>query len=180
MVEWGLYHGEEQASRDAVFILSSANSKYSRGLIKTALLDSEVKEEVKRVLIYVWIFDGNKEKFGATVGSFYTKIKPRKVVCEKFDDGMIYFSAYALCIARIAFWETENLDVVGKVCDKVYKSLKGRITESEVTNEELAALMLSECKYKWVKSLKDVTGLFEITKQKLEKLKEMLKGENNG
>ena len=83
-------------------------------------------------------------------------------------------------MARVAFWETENLDQVAKACDKVYKGLKGKVSESEVTNEELAALMLSECKYKWIKTVKDVTRLFEITKQKLDKLKDLIKGEKDG
>lgn len=177
IVEWGLYSGDDRSSRDAVFILSNVINKYTKETIRRAMLDSNVKEEIKRVLIYVTIVSGSKEKFGVTVGSFYTKIKPKKVLCERPDDGAIYFSAYALCMARVAFWETENLDVLAKTCDKVYRALNGKITESEVTNEELAALMLSESKYKWVKNLKDVTGLFEITKQKLEKLKEMMKGE---
>ena len=179
IVEWGLYFGEGQTPRDAVFILSNDYSSYSKSLIKTALLDLEVLEEIKRVLIYVLIVSGVKEKFGVTAGSFYLKIKPKKLLCEKSPEGAIYFSAYALCMARVVFWEFENLDVIGQKIDKIYKAFSGKVTEAEVTNEELAALVLSECGFKWVKNPKDVTKLFEITPQKLTKLTDMLKGENH-
>lgn len=177
IVEWGLKYGTGQAPRDSAYILSSDGSKYSNKFIKKALLDLEVKEEIKRVLIYVMVVSGVKEKFGVTASSFYLKIKPKKLACERADDGGIFFSAYALCLARIAFWETENLDVVGTVADRVYKKLSGKITESDVTNEELSALILSECEYKWVKSEKDVIKHFEISLNKLHALKDMLKGE---
>ncbi len=179
-IEWGVRYGDEQVTRNAAFILSADSTKYSKNFIKLALLDTEVKEEFKRVLIYVLIASGDKEKFGVTVSNFYLKIRPKKLACEKADDGGLYLSAYALCIARIAFWENEHLDTVAKVIDKIYKKFSRIISNAEISNEELAALILSECNFKWVKSQTHVTKLFEISVEKLNRLKMLLKGEKNG
>lgn len=177
-IEWGIFCGSEQAPKDAVFALSNAYGKYAKELIRKTLLDPEIKEEIKRVLIYVSIVSGVKEKFGVTVGSFYLKIKPKKLKCERADDGAIYFSAYALCMARMVFFEAENLDRIGKEIDKIYLKLSKVISEAEVSNEELAALLVSECEFKWIKKDNDVMKLFEITAEKLKKLKAIYRGEN--
>ncbi len=177
IVEWGLCLGQEQTARQCAFILSVDNSKYSKDLIKSTLMNSEVKEEVKRVLIYLLIASGDKEKFGVTAGNFYIKIRPKRLVCEKLEDGSFYLATYALCMARIAFWEVDNLDVVAKTTDRIYKKFSGVISSAEVSNEELAGLVISECKFSSVKSNKDVTKLFEISLNKLTKLQKLLKGE---
>ncbi len=179
MIEWALFCSEGQVTRDALFILSTCNNPYCIKTIKNTLLDPEIREETKRVLIYIFIAMGRKEKFGVTVGNFYLKIKPKKLDCERAEDGEIYFSAYALCMARVVFWESENLDIIGTTIDRIFHAFSGIITEADVTNEELAGFLLSECKFKWVKNEKDVKKLFDISTEKLHKLQSIYRGEKN-
>lgn len=179
ILEWALYHSDGQTARDAVYILSSAFTPYSKKLLLDALIDPEVKEDVKRVIIYVLIVKGHKEKFGAVAGNFYVKIKPKKTAFTSRADGAIYHSAYALCVARVAFWDSENLELVGSVADKVYKALVGKINERDFSNEEIAALIVSECKFKWCKNDKEIMSFFNIENQKFQVLKSIYKGDEN-
>ena len=177
MLEWALLHGEGQTSRDAAFVLATAYTPFVKKLFLNSLIDPEVKDEVKRVIVYVLAVQGHKEKFGLVSGAFHSKIKFKRLLCEKEGDGL-YTSAYALCVARIVFWDAENVDKAAKMTDRVYKALKDKISVQDATNEELAALILSECEYKWCKTDRDVMNMFEISLDKLKKLKNMVKGEN--
>ncbi len=176
-LEWAVLHGDDRASRDAVYVLSTLDNDYAIRFLKDALIDPEVKDDVKRVIIYALIVKGYKDKFSLVAGSFFVKIKPRKLLCEKAIPSGVYLSAYALCMARVAFWEGDGLDKIAESTDKIFKKLQNKITDSEVTNEELAGLILSECKYAWCKKDSDVTKFFDVSKSKLETLKNMLKGE---
>ena len=179
MVEWAVYCAESETARDAAYLLSLSNSQYSKRLVEDVLLDPEVKEEIKRILVYMLVMRGYKGKIAAVAGSFYVKTRPKKLQCEREPSGGVYFSAYGLCVARALFWDAENVDKIAKQADKIYNSLKGKIRPSEVTNEEIAALILSECKFKWCKSDKDVLNIFAIEKRRLDVLRELYKGEKN-
>ena len=80
-------------------------------------------------------------------------------------------------MSRVAFWEVEELDKVAKSANNIYKKFSGKITDSEVTNEELAALILSECKFKKFARDKEIMQIFSVKKSKLELLKKLLRGE---
>lgn len=177
MLSWGLYSAEKETVRGCAFILSTVFTPYAKKVMLEALLDNDANVELKRVLIYALIVNGYKERFGVVAGSFHFKIKPRKLLFERQVDGGLYLSAYALCMSRVAFWEVEDLDKVGFTANAIYKKFSGKITEAEISNEELAALILSECKFKRFETDKEVMGLFEIKKSKLETLKKLLRGE---
>ena len=89
-------------------------------------------------------------------------------------------SAYALCVSKMIFFDVEGVDKLAKECDKIYKKLRGKVTEAETTNEEIAALILSQSKLKKYSEDVSVLRIFSITKNKLKTLKQLLKGENDG
>ncbi len=178
ILEWGLKSTDSEFMRDCAFVLSSAFTPYSKGVIFKAMLSPEGREELKRVLIYVTLVNGVKDKFGVVAGGFYLKVKPRKLLCERDKIfGGLYLSAYALCMSKMAFFDVESLDKIAKNCDKIYKKFKGEITDSDATNEDIAALILSECKFKKYSDDFSVLRIFSVTKDKLTALKKTLKGE---
>lgn len=179
MIEWAVYCGEGETARDAAYLLSLGNSKYAKKLVEDVLLDPETKEEIKRILVYMLVARGYKGKIAAVAGNFYVKARPKKLACEKAPDGGVYFSAYALCMARAIFWDAENVDKIAKHADKIYSVLSKKVRPSEVTNDEIAALILAECKFKWCKSDRDILNVFEIEKRRLELLRELYKGDKN-
>lgn len=177
IIEWGLFSNDSTLMRDCVYILSTVYNAYCKNLILQTMLNPDGGEELKRLLLYALIIKGEKSKFGVVAGSFYLKFKPKKLVCEKFADGWLYLSSYALCVSRVIFHDVENLDNIAKACDKVYVALKDKITESEVTNEELGALILSQSKLKRFANDGAVMQLFTVQKEKLTQLKSLVKGE---
>ena len=179
MVEWAVYCADGQVARDAAYLLSLGNSQYAKKLAEDVLMDPDAKEEIKRILVYMLVARGYKGKIAAVAGNFYVKARPKKLLCERASDGGVYFSAYALCMARAIFWDVENVDKIAKHVDKIYGVLRNKIRSSEVTNDEIAALVLSECKFKWCKSDRDVLNIFEVDKRRLELLRELYKGDKN-
>lgn len=179
MIVWGLFNNDSAVMRDSAFILSTVYSPYCKRVILDALLNLDGGEELKRLLVYILILKGEKEKFGLVAGSFYLKFKPKKLVCEKKPDGGIYLSSYALCVSRIIFNDVEDLDKLAYSCDRVYKSLSDKLSPDELTNEELGALILSEGKLKRLSDDNAVMRFFDVKKDKFYKLKQLLKGEKD-
>ncbi|MBQ7348416.1 MAG: tetratricopeptide repeat protein [Clostridia bacterium] len=177
-LSWGIFSTDSEFMRDCVYILSTCFTPFSKKLMFSALLNPDGREELKRILVYVMIVNGVKEKFGVVAGSFYFKIKPRKLICEKDAVyGGLYTSAYALCMSKIVFFEIDGIDKVGKTCDKIYRKFRALVTDAEATNEEIAALILYECKFKKISDEKTVMQIFSTTKNKLKTLKAMFEGE---
>ena len=179
IIEWGLFCGNSQTMRTAVYILSLSNTAYAKNLLRDALLDPDGSEELKRVLVYVLIMKGVKEKMGVVAGSIYLQLKTKKLACEKDALGNLYLSAYALCVSRVIFYEVDDIDKIAKACDKVYKKFKGVITEAEASNEELAALMLSVAGTKRFSKDEEIARLFAVGKEKLKTLKRIFRGEKD-
>jgi hypothetical protein len=181
ILTFGMYSSDGEFMRDCVYLLSFSKSGYAKNLMLSALMDSEASDELKRVIIYVLIADGYKERFGVVMGSFYLKIKPRKILCEKDElNGALFLSAYALCMSKVAILDLVNMDKIGKACDKVYRKLKNKVSHAEVSNEEIAALILSECKYDKFSDDGFVLRMFSVSKNKLKTLKKLMESEYNG
>ncbi len=178
-IEWGLRYGKSEIMRNSVYILSLSKSAYAKKLIPDLLLDPECGEELKRVLVYVLIMQGAKGRTGIVAGNYYMKLKHSKLACEKDNRGALYLSAYALCISRIIFYEVKDIDKIAKTCDKVYKKFKMVLTEADVTNEELASLILSESNIKRFSDEREILRMFSVEADKLRTLKKLYKGEKD-
>ncbi len=176
VVEWGVYYGEKLA-RECVFILATAFTPYAKKLLRELLMDSELDTSVKQVIVYALIVDGYKERFNVVDRNFFLRLKAKKVVCEREEDGGIYLSAYGLAFSRLAFLGIEKLDKLSGAINNVYARFKGVISEAEVTNEEIAALAVSICKIPGLEKEEEIMRVFEIKKQKLQLLTRLYKGE---
>ena len=177
----GMYSHDSEFMRDCVYLLSFSKSAFAKELMLSALLDAEGREELKRVILYILITDGFKERFGVVIGSFFIKVKPRRLLCEKdAKQGSLFLSAYALCMSKCLILDLSDMDKIGKASDKVYKKLKNKVTDSEVSNEELGAVILSECKFDKFSEDNFVMRMFSITKNKLKTLKELMDGGIDG
>ncbi len=177
----GMYSNDSEFMRDCVYLLSFSKSAFAKNLMLSALIDADGREELKRVILYLLITEGVKERFGVVIASFFMKVKPRRLLCEKDNQkGALFLSAYALCMSKCLILDLDDMDKIGKASDKVYKKLKNKVSDSEVSNEELAGLILSECKFDKFSEDNFVMRMFSITKNKLKTLKEMMDGGING
>ncbi len=177
MAIWGLYHGQDQTARNAVYLLANSSSPHCQKVLLDSLMSNELTSEIKRTVMYVLIVSGYRKKFGVVTTDFCVKVKPRKLMLEKAKDTYTapYVGAYALCLVRAVFFDADCADKIATVTDKLFNKLKNKLNPADVTDDELGALIMSECKFKWCKTDADVTRFFGIDRQKLLKLKEMLK-----
>ena len=178
-LEWGVASIDRELARECVYVLATAFNPYAKSLMLQMLKNSEIESSTKRVIVFALVVGGYKEKFSVADANMFFKIKPAKLNCEKQPNGSLYLSAYALCLSRIAFFGEEKLEKLAKVTDKVYSKLKDKITHEEVSNEELASLILLESKYQRFASEMSVLSIFDVSREKLKILKKIYKGENN-
>lgn len=173
IAEWGMRWGTDSVMRASAFLVSSADAKYFLQTAKKMVIDSECRDGVKKILLYLLIIKGVKSKIGVTIGCCYIEFSPKKLLCEKDPDGAIYLSAYALCVSKMIFYDVDDLRIIGAVTDKAYKKFKGVLSDSDVTNEELAAFIISECGYGAYSGEQWILNSFEISSHKLKTLKEI-------
>ena len=178
MVKWGLFYGEEQTARSAVYLLATIFTQESKKVLLDALMEPDFSGEIKRTIMFVLLMKGYRRKFGLVTSNFCVKVRPRKLLLERVEDAYTaqYVGAYALCLVRAVFFDADCTDKIAHVTDKIFVKLKDKISPSDVTDDELGALILSECKFKWCKTDGEIVRLFGIDKQKLEYLKGLLKG----
>lgn len=177
VLEYVLRSADKDVARQAVYLLSTVYSPQARELLKQALSDNEVQTGVKRVILYAMVINGCKENLSIVDRNFYFKCKAKKVACEKDKDAGLFLSAYALCFSRMVFYGVEDLDKIASSANKVYSKLKDVITEAEVSNDELAGLILSIAGIEKLSGDNEVCGIFDIEKKKLGLLKSIYKGE---
>lgn len=182
IIEWGMQYGTDAVMRASIFLLSNLPDKEFKERAQEFLINSDARDDAKRLLVYVLIMRGFKGKLGVVSNTFYTLLNVKKTQCENSADGAIYYSAYALLLSRLAFVESQDYSMVAKITDQVFFTLKDVVTDAEVNNEELAALILSECGIERLSDDKEVMRLFEISDYKLKKLQQIYKnykGENH-
>jgi len=167
---WGMYYGSDSVMRSSILLLTSAGESFFRKVAQTALLDPDLKEPLKRLLIYVLAVQGHKKKTAVVAGGYYAEFTPRKLLAEKSADGGLYLSAYALALSKMAFYDVDDFDRIAAACDEVYLAFKGKVTEAEVNNEEIAALIVYLSGFEKYSKIKEAVKIFEVTNEKLERL----------
>ena len=180
IVKWGMLYGTEAVMRASLLIASSGDFGQFKRTALAMLLVPEVREDLKKLLVYVLILKGYKGRIGVVASTFYSDFSAKKLQCEKSTDGALYFSSYALLVSRLIFYDIEGFDRAAKITDKIYRAFKGVITEAETTNEEIAALILSECGFEKFSVDNEVLRIFETNESKLKQLKKLYKNSNAG
>ncbi len=177
IIEWGLSCKKSETLRESAYILSLVFTPYSKKIMLATLLDSEAPAELKRVLVYAMAVNGYKEKFGVVAGKIFLKVKPKKLSFEKDVDAGAFVRAYALALSRAVFWDVEKLDKLAVGAEKVYKKLKGVVTESDVTGDEMSALMVYASGFDRFEKYDVIANLFEIKKERFDEIKKLLEKE---
>ena len=178
-VLWGLEHAGEKTAKKCVFILTQINTPKANAVLREKLIDTEISDEVKRAILYVWIMIGNLKKINVQIRGFFMEIKPRELPCKKDPDGMLFYSAYALCLSRLIFSESSEFDKIAFATDKVYKKLKDKQNLIRMEKETVASLIVSLSKLDKIKSDKDICSLFSANYKDYILLKTEYEGEKN-
>ena len=177
IIEWGLSSKKSETLRESAYVLSMAYNQYAKKIMLNALLDSDAPAELKRVLVYAMAVNGYKEKFGVVAGKIFLKVKPKKLSFEKNEDAGAYVRAYSLALSRAIFWDIDKLDKLAIGAEKVYKKLNGVVTESDITGDELSALMVYASKFERFEKFELIANLFEIKKERFDQIKKLIEKE---
>ena len=172
------HKAKEKTAKKCVFILSQIDTDYTRELIKNCLLDPEIKDEIKRMMMYVLIMMGDVKKISVTIKGFYMNIKPRELPCKKDPAGMVFYSGYALCLSRLIFSESSDFDKLAFATDKVYKKLKDKQYDFEIDKESVAVLIVCESKINKEKNTSHLLELFGAKKENYKRLLNLFYGDN--
>ena len=79
-------------------------------------------------------------------------------------------------MSRAIFWDIK-LDKLAQGAEKVYKSLKGVISEEDITGDEMSALMVYACKFEKFVKYDVIANLFEIKKERFIEIKKLIEKE---
>ncbi len=170
---FGMLFGKDLVMRSSVMLLSLLDAKTVKEISLTVLLNPEVPQEVKKLLLYALVLKGVKGKIGLVAGSYYCEINLKKLLCEKKKDSRFYILSYALCLSRMVFYGIDDFTKMVNATDMLYKDIGDLITSQDVNNEELAGLILMRSGYENFADAKTVCAIFDVKKEKLDKLMEI-------
>lgn len=176
-LKWGIRQSNDTIVRASIFIIAHGDDSLEQILLD-ALLDIEVSAETKRLITYILILNGRKKKFSIVAHNIIVTIKPKKLPCERAEDGGLFFSAYALCLSKMAFMSNEINEKVAMTANKVYQKLRQVKGIEKYSAEEVAGLIAV-----YVKPLEipesQVLKVFKVKKNTLQKLKKLYNGEKD-
>ena len=139
-------------------------------LALNVLLNPDVSADTKRLLAYALTITGIKGKIAVVAGSYYSEFSLKKLLCEKREGSRLYISAYALCLSRMLFYGVDDFTNMVNATDRLFFDIGNRINSDEVTNEELAGLILAESGYENFSESKFILSVFDVEEEKLQKL----------
>ena len=169
---WGMCYGEEAEMRASVFLLSLIEPKGYTKMVQNVLIDPDIKDTLKRLLIYSMIVKGHRAKTAVVGGGYYVEFTPANVDASK-DSNPLYFTAYALCMSKMVFYEVEDFEKIAKFSNEVYKRLKDTVTSAEATNEEVAGLIVTLCEFEKYGTIDCVAEIFGTTVKNIKRLKKI-------
>ncbi len=170
MLTWGLIFGKDSLMKECAMILSYCDKKTFKEIALNVLLNPDVNADAKRLLVYALCITGVKGKLGVVAGSYYAEFNLKKLLCEKHIESRTYISAYALCISRMLFYGIDDFTNMVNATDRLFFDIGNKVNSDEVTNEELAGLILSQSGYENFSNNKFIMSVFDVEESKLQKL----------
>ncbi len=177
LINWGLTSKDvsDETMRFCAMILTVVEEKIFKEMTFEILLDPDVPLETKSLLVYALILKGYKGKIAHASGMYYAEIYLKKLAFKESEESRIYLTSYALCVSRMIFRGLEDFSKMTKATNYLYKNFGKIITSSEVNNEELAGLILLHSGYEKYRDEKVISRIFEVSVNKLKKLKNLTK-----
>lgn len=165
---WGVKEADEETAKKCAVTLAFNSNRQCEDLLLDLLLDTDVTEEKKKLIIFALILCGRKKKFGVNANNVFVSVKPRKLIFDGKDDGMLFASAYAYALSKVVFWGEFDLDKVGFNINKIYTKYGEEIIKKGLSVEEIATLNVFTCNYKKDFELKKLCRAFGVKKDRIQ------------
>ena len=164
---WGIRSKDDVTFKKSSAILALSENKKIKDFLYGLLIDPTFADDRKRHLVFTLILCAKRNNFGVVAGNCYLKVKLRKLLFENAEDGNLFLSAYATCIAKAVFLGIDNFDKIGFSINKIYKRFAKVILFGEFLPEEVAALAFYMSDYKHFNYLKKVCKIFNVSKKRI-------------
>ncbi len=176
---WGLVNLDEESAKTCSAILAFSGEKKCEEQLMKLLINPEVLDDRKRLIIFTLIICKYKRKISLTAGEYFVKFKPKKIVCEDKPNGDLFLSAYAYAMSRMAFSHVEELDKIAFNVNKAYKEYSDILINNGFTCEEIAVLAVYMCNFGHIKDLKKLCKSFGVKPEKIVGFTNAIKGEKD-
>ncbi len=176
---WGLVNGDESSAKTCSAILAFSGEKKGQAELMKLLLDIEVSDERKRLIIFTLIVCKYTKKISLTAGGYFVKFKPRKIVCADNAGGELFLSAYAYAMSRMAFSHVEDLDKIAFNVNKAYKEYSDVLITNGFECEEIAVIAIFMCNFSHIKDVKKLCKSFGVKPEKVVGFLNAVKGDKD-
>ncbi len=168
-VTWGITSHEESIAKACILSLVTSTLKKAQQALLDLFIDANVSSRIKEIVLYVLVVSGYKKPIPIVKSQLFDKVKPKKMRFQNMPEYEVFSIAYALCLSRVAFSGVSDYDKVAFAAERVFKRLKDKLSPENFGTEELAVLILTECKYKEV-NYTNAYRLFGADKKKVKNL----------
>ena len=138
-LEWAIFEGEEDFSKECVYLMTGVNIRGINKILRKALLCPSIDNNLKKIIIYSMICSGVKGKISVVVESRYLSFYPKHFAFEKEKNGDFYYLCYSLCMAHAVFLGEEDFNKIALATNRIYKKLGS--LKRKLKKEELCSLI---------------------------------------
>ena len=170
----GLRFEDKKTAKSSAFLLGNSDTEKDRAIMKAALLDGDVDDEVKNSIVYLLVCGGEKGQINAVIGNYFASVKPRKVVFENKLDGALYMSAYALAVAKVLTWGIDDCAKLAFNMNTLYTDYAELIRFNGFGVEIIAAVCVMLCDFQRISDTKIVCAAFGVDKSRFEEAEEFV------
>ena len=154
-----------KTAKGSAFILCAEFGNAGREVLKDALLDPEVEDEVKSSIIFTLIQNGYSFPIKVVAGSFYETVKPGKLTFANKSDGGLLVAAYSLAMAKSVFIGIEDVSALAFNANLLYAHYRNEISRYPFGIEDLSALMFMLSGFPQFSGDKQVLSVFGVGKE---------------
>ncbi len=167
-----LYSEDNKTAKSAAFLLEKLGGEKCGKILSSALLDSEVDDEVKNSIVYLLVCGGERGHINVVLGNYYASVKPKKVVFERKEDGALYLSAYALAVTKSLAWGIDDCAKIAFNMNTLYVDFAELIRFNGFGAETVAAVCYLLCDFPRLNNVKAVCAAFGVDKANVKNVEE--------
>ena len=179
LLRWGLKNRDGSVVALTTLLLATVPDKVFERYADLVLTDPSFDKRVKKMMAKIWITKGYFGKIDLVTDHMYIKFRARKMPSFMAEGGEIFFDTYVNALLTIALCGEEETDKVAFGADKVYKRFKDSDKKNSLKQDELSALTVYLSGLRWSRDVKLLSKVFNVKKQKLDKLILEFEGEKS-
>jgi len=164
VARWGVnnYGGNDVFAKACILTLGSNLHKRESELLKEKLLDNDISEELKIVMIYVLIMNGETGKLALSTGGVFRKIKINKPNFGKDLYSARMNSVYALCFAKSVVIGVSDLNKIAWSAQNLCEKMRSANEQDGLFfgENELCAVIIKGCEFPYFKSFNEICKIY--------------------